>query len=1018
MENNKVEKKYWLEPNEKPISEGEFLSTPAKTADPATAIASHDGLDSESRRDFLKLMGASFALMGTAACTRSPVEKIIPYVKKPEEVMPGIANWYASTCSECETGCGVLVKTRESRPIKFEGNPKHPTSQGGLCARGQASVLNLYDPDRLQGPLAPMRKGTATSAIGWDELDSKIVEKLRSAHGKVRVLMGENSKPSTRKIIDEFCSTVGAGSPVVWEPQGLDEHLDGQSSAYGSRVAPHYHFDKADYVLSFGADFLGTWGNTVAYAKGFSRRKKLGSMAQAKKAPIRFVAIESSMNVTGANADTRYRVPSGSEVRAALAVAHELLGHSRYAGDSSVRALLDAHSPAMVSKELGVDPSVFKKIAEELWAHRGASIVLGAGHSLKGSLGRALEVTVAFLNSMLENDGATIDGTAAVLPRRSSYAALAKLIGEMKAGAVDVLVIYGVNPAYALPKSADFEAAASKVGTVVYLGSKMDETAHLADYVASTSHALESWGDGQAEAGVYSIQQPTIRPLYNTRPMEETLLVWGKKMGASWASAPTWHEFLKANWKETVYREHGGAAPFVLFWESVLREGLVDARKGGAKARSFNTSSLRSVADAMAKAGVTGSELRLVVHPRVGLYDGRNANNGWLQELPDPVSKTTWDNHASFSVATAKKLSLREGDTVRLKTASGEIDLPAHIQPGLHDNTVMVAPGYGQSGAGRVADGVGVNAYRLASASADGFEASSVKVAVQKTGSKAEIAMTQLHHRMEGRPILKEALYEEYEKSPDAGNEKEGKLTTLWPKYNYPGYRWAMAIDLNSCTGCSACVIGCQAENNIPVVGKKFSGSSRGMHWIRIDRYYSGSDDNPEVSFQPMLCQHCENAPCETVCPVLATMHDDEGINQQVYNRCVGTRYCENNCPYKVRRFNWFTFTEVARPLNLVFNPDVTVRTRGVMEKCTFCIERIREGKDNAKDLGVSVADGEIKTACQQSCPSDAIVFGNINDKNSRVAKIAEDPRGYHVLEDLNTRPSITYLTKIRNKDA
>jgi len=944
-------------------------------------------------------------------------------------VTPGIANWYASSCTECEAGCGILVKTREARPIKFEGNPKHAASQGGLCARGQASVLNLYDPDRLQAPLAPGRKNLA-SGTSWEDLDSKVVDKIRAARGKTRILMGETSSPSAWKAVTDFTSQLGAGVPVVWEPQGLDELLNAQDAAYGTRVAPRLRFDRANYVLSFGADFLGNWLNPVAFGKDFSKRKKLGAIASKKAEPLRFVAIESMLTLTGSNADRRLRVNSGGEVRAALAIAHELIvnqSKTRYSSDSSVRALLEAHSVSTVSKDLGIDASALKKVANELWADRGKSIVVGAGHGLKGAAGNALEVVVALLNSALENEGNTVDGTTTPFERRTNFEALTKLIRDMKAGAVDVLVISGVNPAYGLPKNAGFEEALAKVGTVVYVGTKFDETARLSDYVAAASHALEAWGDAEAQRDLFSIQQPTIRPLYNTRSFEETLMAWAKKLGMSGAlvTSPTWHEFVKSNWKNTIYSNFSISAPFALFWESLLREGVFDgvAAKGSrelgtSRARSFDTSSLRSVAEWTAKNGGVTSEMTLVLYPKIGMYDGRSANNGWLQELPDPISKITWDNYAALSVATAKKLGVVEGDVLRLKTSSGELHVPAHVQPGVHDQVVALAVGYGRIGSGRVSENVGVNAYILASANAETLDLSGIPVTIEKTSKREKLAATQMHHRLEGRPIVREADYPEYVSNPKAGNPDGHPLVTLWQEHKYPGYRWGMAIDLSSCTGCGACVIGCQSENNIPVVGKKFVETGREMHWIRIDRYYNGSDDNPETVHQPMLCQHCENAPCETVCPVLATMHDDEGLNQQVYNRCVGTRYCANNCPYKVRRFNWFTFTEVAKPLHLAYNPDLTVRTRGIMEKCTFCMQRIRDGKDRAKDLGTTVVDGQVQTACQQSCPSDAIVFGNVNDKNSRIAKINADPRGYHVLEELNVKPSVTYLTKIRNKNA
>jgi Fe-S-cluster-containing dehydrogenase component len=648
----------------------------------------------------------------------------------------------------------------------------------------------------------------------------------------------------------------------------------------------------------------------------------------------------------------------------------------------------------------------------------GKSLVVGGGHQSTGELGVALEVAVNLLNSALDNDGVTVDGNASTKPVHTSYAELLNLVNEMKSGQVDVLIIYKTNPIYALPKAVGFEEALAKVGQVVMFADRLDETGRLADFVAATPHATEAWGDSSPYSGVYTVQQPTISPLYKTRGLEDSLIVWGKKLGLGGAlgAAPNWHEYLMNSWKDMVHSRNSVGTPFQIFWEQVLRDGFYDgtSRMGVSRARTFGASTLRVLPKLSWAQDVT-----LVMYPKSTVFDGQGAesNNGWLHELPDPVTKVTWDNHASISPAMAKRLGVKEGDVVRLKTSAASIEVPVFVQPGMHDQTVGVQVGYGRTAAGRVGNDLGANVYPLASASARGLAMSGLAVSVEKTGKTVKLATTQRHHSMEGRAIVREAGLSDYQHNSKAGNEHQHKLVSMWPAYEYAGYKWGMAIDLNACTGCSACVIGCQAENNIPVVGKRFVLDSKEMHWLRIDRYYSGNVENPETVHQPMLCQQCENAPCETVCPVLATMHDHEGLNQQVYNRCVGTRYCANNCPYKVRRFNWFTFTDYAKPMNLVFNPDLTVRTRGVMEKCTFCVQRIREAKDRAKDQARKVLDGELKTACQQSCPTNAIFFGDINDKNTRVSQVAADPRGYHVLEELNVRPSVTYLTKIRNAE-
>ncbi len=1018
--------KYWVDPRElshdpsRPVpAVGEFASAP--TAENA------DASDGHSRREFLQIMGASLAMVGASACARRPIEKIVPYLKKPEEVTPGIANWYASTCGECDSGCGILVKSREGRPIKFEGNPHHPTNQGGLCARGQASVLNLYDPDRARTALEVGRKG-GDASVTWEALDAKVLAKLqtiRANGGKVRVLTGEVSSPSTNKLIAEFLAGFSGGKRVVYEPMGADEVAVASELSYGTRVVPHYHFDKADIVVSFGADFLGTWLSPVEFSKGYSKKRKVGVNAVKAhgKTMSRFVAFESIMTLTGTNADDRFRLKSGDEHKAAMALAYELIvaqGHSRFAGDSAVKAALVPYSPASIAQQLDIPAEVFKKTAQELWENRGRGIVVGGGQSVKGDAGVALEVAVNLLNSALENDGATIDGTGSPATDRSSYADLTKLIEDMKAGQVDALLIYKSNPLFTLPKSLGFEEAAAKVGLVLAFASSVDETVTAADYLCTTPHHTEAWGDASPYIGVHSIQQPTIAPLYQTRGLEDSLMTWAKqlKLAGAITAQPNWHEYLKNNWKETVYREAGGSTPFPLFWESILREGFSGTGKSAGSARSFSAGGLKAVPSP----AWNKDKLTLALYPKISQLDGRVANNSWLQELPDPVTKITWDNYASISAARAARLGVEEGDVVKVTSAQGSIEVPAHVQPGMHDESVAVALGYGRRNAGRVGTGIGTDAFPLAAKGTRALAMSGLIVTVEKTGKRYQLAATQHHNNIEGRTaVVKEATLKEYKHDSKAGNESEGEPASMWERHSYPGYRWGMAIDLNSCTGCSACVIGCQSENNIPTVGKKMVLDSKEMHWLRIDRYYSGEKvEDPDTMHQPMLCQHCENAPCETVCPVLATMHDHEGLNQQVYNRCVGTRYCANNCPYKVRRFNWFTFTDedsVPAPLNLAYNPDLTVRTRGVMEKCTFCFQRIREVKDRAKDTGSLVHDGELKTACQQSCPTDAIIFGNINDKNSRVSQIAADARGFTVLEELNTRPSITYLTKIRNNE-
>lgn len=989
----------------------EFMSSPLESADeqsPEHHLA---------RREFFQIMSAGLALAATG-CTRRPVEKIVPYLNQPAEVNPGIANWYASTCTECSENCGVVVKTREGKPIKFEGNAEHPLSRGGLCARGQASVLNVYDPDRLQAPLFVDRTSQSSTTKSWADFDNAVVaeiKKVKEKSGRIRFLSGELNG-SSAKLVKDFIGNIPGAQHVVYEPLAEEETALAQELSYGNRVLPRYRLEKARYILSFGADFLGTWGHSVENSKAFSMARKLESGKMA-----RLAVIEPIMSLTGTNADVRWAVSPGQQLRVALGIAHEIIvaqKATRFSSDAGINNLLANYTLSKVAQDTGLPHEGLRKVARDLIAAKGASVVFGGGHQVKGDVGLALEVVVNLLNSALDNEGATVDGAVSPAPVSTSFTAFSKLLNEMKSGQIDLLFIEGLNPVYTA-QALGFVEAMNKVPVVISFSESFDETAARSTHVASTSHSLESWSDANANSGVYSLVQPTIHPLYETRAFQESLFSWAKSLGwgGAFASNATWYDYLRAQW-QVVQREVGASGSFASFWEKSLKEGVVfstSAINGAGRARTYKAASLDLVASAVP---TVSKDLKLVLYPKMGLAEGARSNNSWLQELPDPVTKVTWDNYASMSLSTAQAKGLKEGDVVRIKAGSTSVEVPVHIQPGNHSDVVGIALGYGRTRAGRVGNKVGKDVYPFVAAGKSMAVLSGTVVTLEKTGAVRRLAATQQHHSAEGRPIIKEATFEEFKKDPKAGNEEQEELTTLWSGHKYEGHRWAMSIDLSACTGCGACVIGCQAENNIPVVGYKDVLNGREMHWIRIDRYYSGSPENPETVFQPMLCQQCENAPCETVCPVLATTHDNEGLNQQTYNRCVGTRYCANNCPYKVRRFNWYTYTDLAKPLNFQYNPDVTVRTRGVMEKCTFCTQRIRDAKGRAKDMNRKVKDGEIVTACQQSCPTDAIVFGDINDKTSRIHQIAmNSPRGYRVLEELNTRPSITYLTKIRNRE-
>ncbi len=1035
LENTKDSKrKYWVsleqlqnDPEFIANSKKEFVSSPiiddsklspgknseSPMAEGASKVGATGIFD---RRDFMKLMAASTA-MASAACYQKPMHKILPYVNQPPEVTFGIANYYASVCGECGAGCGTLVKTREGRPIKLEGNPDHPMNKGGLCARGQSSLLNLYDPDRLR---RPMIGATGTT---WEIVDKEVSEKLKATK-HIRLLTETIHSPSTLKLAKQFLTSFANSGHVVYEPISSEAIIEGQNLSYGEKILPRFRFDKADVIVSFDADFLGTWISPVEFTKQFSAKRKL---SKAKKSLSKLYAFESMMTLTGTNADVREAIAPSEALTMVLSLASEL--HSRGLAVDAANSDILSHYKAT--------PSI-KTAAADLMKAQGRSLVVAGSPHGQTENALAIQVAVNMINSMLKNDGETVDHNVSPSNQmQGSYKELSGLIKEMNDGKVDTLIIYKANPVYTLPLEAGFTEALKKVKTILYIGNELNETALLSNYVLPDHHSLEAWNDSEPQKNLFSIQQPTIRALYDTRQFQDSLLVWGKavspakfKSGGAAGDLTDWHSYLQHNWETSIFKSPNNKispqVSFINFWESALRDGIsltaaVGRDKSGS-ARSFHGSLKNVMMANKTNSGKSSSTLEAVLYAQIATYDGSSANNPWLQELPDPITRVCWDNYASVAPATAKKLGLMDGDIVKFKVGAHEIEIPAHVQAGLSEKVVAVALGYGREATGSIGNGIGKNFFRFAKMTANGgMQYAGMQTELTKTGEKYVLANPQQNQSMEGRDIIKEASYKDWLENPSAGNETEkDKLTTLWTPHKYEGYRWGMAIDMNSCTGCNACVVSCQSENNIPVVGKDGVNRGRIMHWIRIDRYYTGTVDAPQVAFQPMLCQHCENAPCETVCPVLATVHDSEGLNSQIYNRCVGTRYCANNCPYKVRRFNWFEYNyggQTKYPSGLAQNPEVTVRSRGVMEKCSFCIQRIHDSRNVAKNLGRPIKDGEVKTACQQSCPADAITFGNINDPESEISRISKDPRGYHVLEELNVRPSITYLTKIRNTE-
>lgn len=976
-------------------------------------LTEKDGGLTSNRRDFLKYFGFGVSAVALAACNKTPIKNVIPYIVNPENITPGIPNWYAST--NPVTGVNVLVKTREGRPVKIEGNPESPLFKGGVSAVDHASVLELYDSERLQGPKAE------GNTLDWNTLDGKIMKGLSTAKG-IRIVSGVVNSPSTKKTIAEFTAKYPQTKHIVYEPVSHSAIIEANGQSFGKAVIPGYQFDKAKIIVSFGADFLGTWISPVEYTKQWVKNRKVGSTNNGANTMSRHYQFESVLSLTGSNADVRIPLKP-SAISVALI--------SLYNKVAALAGATKLSSPGDV--EFAVN--MIENSAKELWANRGASLVVCGTNNV------ADQLIVNALNSILGNIGSTVDLDNYSNQKGGNDAAFEAFVSELSSGTVDAVIFFNSNPVYSYYNSAKLADGIKKAAVSVSTNSVVDETAKLCKFQAPDSHFLESWGDVETLAGYIGFMQPTISPVFNTRQASESFLRWS-------GSFVEYYTYFKNNYVTGLGGETG--------WNKALHAGFISSMKTPV---AYTTSVLPQDAVNAAYQAYTSNKdkVELSLYTKIGIGDGRYGNNPWLQELPDPISKVCWDNYAAIGKVTADKFNIKDGDLITIKTKGGVIEnIPVLVQPGQARDTISVAVGYGRTAGGRVGLNVGKNAYHTVTFNGTSLVYTAADVTVEKSGDGYDLAHTQTHHTIEGRDLIREASLNEFIKDPKAGNHKHAHIITLWDEHDSKGHRWAMAIDLNACTGCGSCVVSCSAENNVPVVGRKEILDSREMHWIRIDRYYSFKDangkkltreaglagnmlkasdeglitedtnfENVRVAFQPMLCQHCNHAPCESVCPVLATVHSSEGLNHMAYNRCVGTRYCANNCPYKVRRFNWFKYREndqfdfyMNNDLGrMVINPDVTVRSRGVMEKCSFCIQRIQAGKLQAKLENRKVKDGDVKTACQQSCPADAIIFGDVNDKNSQIAKLFDNERSYVLLEEYNVQPSVSYMTKIRNVD-
>ncbi len=936
------------------------------------------GLTKKSRRDFLKIMGFSLSVLPMAtSCKKISAQKAIPYLHKSDQVTPGVANWYATTSSLCPSHCSLLVKTREGRPIKIEGNPLSPISKGGTCPVCQASVLSLYDSSRFK---APKKNGQYTTFATIDEDIRASLLKSVSDGKRTALILSAVYGPSLANVVNDFKNSFGNVDVIIYNPFGDSALVRANAESFGREDVFNYNLEKAKVIVGISSDFLATGLDPVNLTKQYSKRKDLF----VDKNLIRHIQVESLMTLTGSNADSRIVISHDDE----STFINNLLFYIQKATETNLLPI----------KAISFDknPKV-QSVASELLKAKGESVVIS------GSFDVSDQVKVNAINFLLGNINKTISLSNREFTRHENDADFVKFLSDAENGRYANVIFYDVNPHYDYFNQPKLEGALKKIGTKISLATAPDETTEHSNYVAPDRHYLEKWDDFEIGKGKFAFSQPVIESLFNNRAAQESLLVWA-------GHKTNYEEYIKNLWQNKLLKQFGYSGMFGTFWNKAIHDGVYDSQLTASLTPSFKfTGQLQNK-----KTG--DGTLKLKIYEKIAMRKGKFANNPWLQEMPDPITKTTWDNYLMLSPKLAKAKAITTGDLVLLKAQGHEVTVPALVQPGVHDDVVGLALGYGHTVSGKAGKGVGVNAFPFTTFVLDSFQSGITVDSIQNTGTKYKLALTQTHHSMEGRDIVRETTLGKYVVDPSAGNPGGVKLVSMWGDHKKDGHQWAMMIDLNKCTGCSGCVISCNAENNVPVVGKEEVYNRREMHWMRLDRYYKGDDENPEVVHQPMLCAHCDNAPCETVCPVLATVQSSDGLNQQVYNRCVGTRYCANNCPYKVRRFNWFDYAHDDKLENMVLNPDIAVRTRGVMEKCSMCIQRIQEGKLQAKKEGRPLKDGEIKLACQQSCPADAIVFGDINDPESEISLKLKDPRYYRVLEELGVAPRVGYLTKVRNK--
>jgi MoCo/4Fe-4S cofactor protein with predicted Tat translocation signal len=924
-----------------------------------------------SRRRMLELLGASLGLAGLTACTKQPPEKIVPYVTAPEEAIPGKPLYYATAFVQGGVASGILVESHLGRPTKVEGNPEHPASLGAASHFAQASILGLYDPDRSK---VVVRHGRISSWVNFLAAANNERQKLLAGRGAgFRILTETVASPSLAALLRALLAELPEARWHQYQPVSGDAAREGARLAFGEPVNTVYRLESAGVIVALDADFLACGPGAVRYAREFAARRR----PESEGGMNRLYVVEPAPSATGSLAD--HRLPlSNRQV------------------DSFARALAAGLGLPVEAPAGGPPADWTAAVVADLKKHAGRSVIVAGEHQPP-----AVHALAHAMNHALGNAGKTVTYTEPLEAQPADQrASLRELVEDLKAGRVKTLLILGGNPAYNAPADLEFREQLLKAELRIHLSLYEDETSELCHWHLPEAHSLEAWGDAKAFDGTVTILQPLIEPLYAGRSVLEVVSIFAGQ------PSRTGEEIVREHW-----RGKSGAANFERWWRTALHDGLVR----GSELPPKPVSPLGNLAERLPQPPAqTGLELS--IRPDPAVWDGSFANNGWLQELPKPVTKLTWDNVALVSPAAAERLALSNGAVVELALGGRSVRAPVWIVPGHADDCITVHLGYGRARGGKVSTGVGFNAYRLQTS---GAPWSAAGLTIQRTGERHPLACTQDHHSMEGRRLVREATLEEFRQDPHAVHHHAHTPPpelTLYPPVAYEGYSWGMTIDLNACLGCGVCAVACQAENNIPVVGKDQVVRGREMNWIRIDRYFQGSLDNPLIYHQPVPCMHCDNAPCEIVCPTSATVHSAEGLNQMVYNRCVGTRYCSNNCPYKVRRFNFYLYSDWStESLRMLRNPDVTVRSRGVMEKCTYCVQRINAARITAKREDRRIRDGEVVTACQAACPTQAITFGDLNDPDSRVARLKKDPRNYGILEDLNTRPRTTYLARLRN---